>query len=219
MAESSGHDRASLPSASAVELIERLLGDFEEVRQPEDAEGPAGNIFRLLKISGDEVRHSSFLAWLFDPRGNHRQGDRFLRAFMEAIIVPPPVDLTECRVRTEFAAGRSRVDMILYRVGAFLVFIENKVFSGERDRQVDDEFEDMSDWGVALRVPPERRYAIFLSPEGRPPSSGRPGRWKTLSYEQLAERLETCLEGLPPKVETLVRDWIDCARSLRGGSS
>lgn len=35
------------------------------------------NIFQILKISKNEIRHSNFLSWLLDPKGSHKLGDIF----------------------------------------------------------------------------------------------------------------------------------------------
>jgi len=37
------------------------------------------NIFNVLKIEHNEIRHSNFLAWLLDPKNGHNLGDKFLR--------------------------------------------------------------------------------------------------------------------------------------------
>ena len=33
------------------------------------------NIFQILRISKNEIRHSNFLSWLLDPNQSHKLGD------------------------------------------------------------------------------------------------------------------------------------------------
>lgn len=40
------------------------------------------NIFKVLGIVDREIKHSNFLAWLFDPKENHGLGSRFLKKFL-----------------------------------------------------------------------------------------------------------------------------------------
>jgi hypothetical protein len=40
------------------------------------------NPFDVLKIAEYEIRHSNFLAWIFDPNGSHRFDDYVLRRFL-----------------------------------------------------------------------------------------------------------------------------------------
>jgi hypothetical protein len=44
------------------------------------------NIFQILKISKNEIRHSNFLSWLLDPEGSHKLGDIFLKRFLREVF-------------------------------------------------------------------------------------------------------------------------------------
>ena len=69
----------SAPTDELKEKIRQLESDeaFLELSKKYNAL----NLFEILKITKAEIRHSNFLAWLLDPKGNHRLQDRFLRAF------------------------------------------------------------------------------------------------------------------------------------------
>lgn len=43
------------------------------------------NPFRVLKVEKRELRHTTTLAWLLDPRENHGLGDQFLRGFLKSV--------------------------------------------------------------------------------------------------------------------------------------
>lgn len=104
----------------------------------------------------------------------------------------------------------------MYRRGAFILYIENKVFASEGDEQIDREYQDMQRLGEALRVPKDRRFAVFLTPEGRPPMSGDVSMWRSVSYVDLADALRTVLQELPDgKVRSFVEDWTEIVREWR----
>jgi hypothetical protein len=44
------------------------------------------NIFSVLKISRQEIRHSNFLGWIFDPDCSHGVGDIILHKFLREIF-------------------------------------------------------------------------------------------------------------------------------------
>ena len=45
------------------------------------------NIFEAVGVVRQELRHSDFLAFLLDPRQNHRLGDAFVQRLLQRILV------------------------------------------------------------------------------------------------------------------------------------
>src|SRR5215212_6607283 len=45
------------------------------------------NIFEAIGVVRQELRHSDFLAFLLDPRQNHRLGDAFVRRLLQKILI------------------------------------------------------------------------------------------------------------------------------------
>ena len=68
----------ALKAEDDLEKLEELLSRF--------------NIWRALDLTRQEVRHSGFLRWLFDPGETHGAGPHFLRAFLENVIPDGPKD-------------------------------------------------------------------------------------------------------------------------------
>jgi hypothetical protein len=113
-----------------------------------------GNIFRLTGPADDEVRQSRVLAWMFDGDAGLDHRDLFicmLRSCDTPILLDP---LGGYRVRAEYTGSRSIIDIALYRRGDFVVFVENKIWAGERPRQCQDEYNDML--GLAALLPNHR---------------------------------------------------------------
>lgn len=156
-----------------------LLPGFLAVRkqwaisQSETADG--FNLLEVLKIDGDEARHSMILAWLVDPRiefGTHAQGTLGFRLFLEEFATDFHIDHDNCIekyveadywVRREVSGNESRVDIEIAAFGKFLIHIENKLYSKEGTNQTDREWRDLLGRAKTLQVPESKCHAIFLT--------------------------------------------------------
>ena len=66
------------------EILVREKTQQEEKRK----RGERFNIFEIMGLQTSEVRlHSAIIAELLNPKGNHGLGDKFLKAFIDDIIV------------------------------------------------------------------------------------------------------------------------------------
>lgn len=202
-------------SAMREERLKRMAAFLESVakyRQTSTRRGTATfNVFKLLKVGNDEVKHSSFLAWLLDEKANHNQGNIFFQEFLRTCRITIPEDiLSRYYVRTEYARTESIVDIAVYKKRGFLFYLENKVDAEESEHQLEREFRDMRQLGTILSVPSEQQFAVFLTPDGRQPSSCNPNYWQTLSYNQIKitfEKLINHIEG--DKMRYTLTDWLD----------
>ncbi len=172
---------------------------------------PAFNLFSVFGIQADEVIHSAFLAWLFDAQAGHGQGKAFLEGFLSACQLDRSVELPDSyRVQTEFPGCESIVDVLVFRVGVFLIYLENKIHAAEGEDQIDREFRDMRRYGRALHVPETRQYAVFLTPDGRGPTSGDPSGWISVSYGSVAAQWQKLLPQIQhEKLRAPLQDWIE----------
>ncbi len=168
------------------------------------------NVFNILDIGNDEVRHSSFLAWLLDAKANHYQGNLFFSAFLQSCKIDLPLDrLTGYVVRPKFKGVESIIDVLVYCKNEFIVFIENKIDSEEGIEQLAREFRDMRRLSSRLRILHERQFAVFLTPDGREPVTGDPTCWQTLSYQQLGALFEQLVPQITSdKVRFTLEDWL-----------
>jgi hypothetical protein len=94
-------------------------------------------------ISPDELKLSKILKELLDPKGNHAQGDVFLKLFFTEINIPYPsftnhikVDL---EVRTDQIDKKERqIDIVVNFDDHFGLAIENKPWAEDQIRQLGD---------------------------------------------------------------------------------
>lgn len=95
------------------------------------------NIFKILKLDNHEIRHSNFLAWLLNPKGNHCLKDNFLQIFLKEAIDYNVNYSDDLIVETEYFTNEERrIDILLHsKKSDFVCVIENKYGSNEHDEQ------------------------------------------------------------------------------------
>jgi hypothetical protein len=163
------------------------------------------NVFDL--IEPDEHRLSDVLAGLLDPKGNHGQGDLFLRLLFERLGLGSDAKLRtkDATVRREAPVRGTRKDhrrMDVFVEAGVLLAIENKVDSPEQKDQVSDYLVDLERRCPCPPGQPIQNTLIYLTPDHRSPEllndselerhqeSGRLHCW---SYqEHLSPWLEDC---------------------------
>jgi hypothetical protein len=103
------------------------------------------NIFEALGVVNAELRHSSFLAFLLNPRESHGLGDVVLKRLLQetlqgnqAVSVLTPIeidigDFSDCEVQVE----TDNIDIVLkFPKHNLAVIIENKINSNQHDDQL-----------------------------------------------------------------------------------
>lgn len=97
-------------------------------------------IIDILRKGNQELFHSSLIAWLLDPAGEHGYGRGLLEAFADVVAEQGHSQLrtalqsaSSIKVETETSSGKSRYDIVLQientDVGHTKVVIENKTKS------------------------------------------------------------------------------------------
>jgi hypothetical protein len=178
------------------------------------------NIFEAVSVIRQELRHSDFLAFLLDPRQNHRLGDAVVQRLLQKILIAarhlaPPLspihldswDLSRITVRREW----QNIDILLVDpVNRLVVVIENKIDSGEHSGQlgrylhiVNDEYPS-AEW---------RHLAVYLTPDGAEPSETG---YLPADYGLVADAVEAVAVSREPSLDPAVHYlMIHYARMLR----
>jgi hypothetical protein len=88
------------------------------------------NVFETLSVFDREEVHSSFLAFLLNPRASHDQGIFFLQSFFDHFLhqhrLPCPTR-GETFVHCEFATSHGRLDIAIFPHKRAAICIENKI--------------------------------------------------------------------------------------------
>ena len=157
--------------------LERFLqenADFERL------EGIASrfNPFEAMDWTRQELRHSAFIRWIFDPSESHGLGAYPLRTFLKYVVsrgitgpeAPTVFDVDSWDLtRTTAATEWERIDFFLLNdAERFLVLVENKVDTGEHSNQL-ARYADR----VIKQFPAYKKCLVYLTPEGDQPSDER----------------------------------------------
>lgn len=171
------------------------------------------NIFAILGASRQEIRHSFFLSWIFDPQGSHGLGDLFLRRFLRDVLADNKAigytqfdadlfDLHEVEIRREW----KRIDILIVHA-KFVILIENKVDSHDHSNQL-KRYRDK----VEHFFPHHEKIFVYMTPFGSEPRDAEAGiSYCLYSYEQLSTTIATVLDvhrdRLSPKVYSYLQDY------------
>lgn len=176
------------------------------------------NVFDL--IEPDENKLSDILADLMNPTGSHGQGDLFVRSlFQELGFGASDTDGQIPTVSREalthgIVKSHRRMD-VLVEAGVLLA-IENKVDSLEQPDQVKDYLQHLR---YCARAQPQPFVLVYLTPNGRRPTSLRPdvlkielaeGRLRCWSYRQeLRAWLDDCRRRCAAlRIQSFLSDFI-----------
>lgn len=175
------------------------------------------NIFDILKISGMEIRHSNFLAWLLDPNETHGLGEKFLKKFListirnnEEVCGLIPIDIGlmnfyDIKVYRELY----NIDLLLIsEENKFIIVIENKIFSKESLNQL-KKYKDVLD----TRYGNDYKYLrIFLTPNGDDPSDI--DNWIKSDYKIVSKLIDELLsrEKLNERSRIYIEDYYNTLR-------
>ena len=205
------HDQSAL--LSFTEAVSGFTSAKSTWQQKQRTLADSFNILAVLKLTGNEVRHSMVLAWLLDKNmehhGTHAQGSLGFEVFLKALALPMKYAEANYWVRREVSGDESRVDIEVAARDSFLIHIENKIWSSESGEQTVREWADLKKKAAALNVSPEHVHCIFLTPEGR--DAGHKD-FEPLSWYKVETVLESFAENaLPPDVKLFARHY---ARAL-----
>lgn len=107
------------------------------------------NMFDALNASNQEIKHSNFLAWIFNPKANHGQKTEFLAALIAlikeqantaAVGSITKAGLSSVRVEPEYKGiSPKRIDLVLvFEKAEQVLVIENKIHASQRRNQLTD---------------------------------------------------------------------------------
>lgn len=130
---------------------------------------PDFGVFQFIDTSEEGI--SRVLAWLLDPKADHAQGERFLKAFhrwldigWDDIPCGSTVVQTEAPVSLPFSTRR--ID-VLVSSPERVIAIENKLNAPDQPNQVADYLSFLA------RGTAPKYCLLYLSPDGREPSKVR----------------------------------------------
>ena len=188
------------------ELYSNLINDDDFDRLELGLNQP--NIFEILRISKNEIRHSNFLSWLLNPKGSHGMGEVFLKKFLREIFSSEKsTDIDQIEVNridysnVEIIREWKHIDLLII-LDDIVISIENKVHSKEHSNQlvryrniVEDEF------------PNKRKSFVYLTPEGIE-SEKESDVYIQLSYDVIIESIDRVLDIYKESISNKIKNYL-----------
>ena len=176
------------------------------------------NFFEITGMVSREIKHSNFLAWVFDSNGSHKLGNNVIRKFiMSAIKNNPEKFKKEDFVSfslldfSDFIIKRESDNLDIFMVSAaqkVTITIENKINAGEGINQTKG-YREL----VNSKYPDYRNVFLFLTIDGYLPEDK--DNWCAVDYSQVVSALEYALnrvENIKPEVEFIIKDYVTMVR-------
>lgn len=181
-------------------MLEKLLDDLGILACDINLCEMAFNPWVVAGLERKELPNASALTWLLDPSGSHGLGSKPLKALLSLLIDCGadtfPLDYQAwCGIAKEILPTGNQQNRVDIEIDAdtFYLLIEVKINAGEQQDQLQRyQHEAISRAG-------KRPWAIlFLTPQGRPPSSGDCDLTQhllSLSWHRLASHLACALRA------------------------
>lgn len=141
-----------------------------------------------------EKYHSNIISYLLNPSESHDCGDLFLNLFIDEIFKkegkPNWLILKEVKVAREFNANGRFIDIVIYSKKNWIIYIENKINSGEGNNQ-------LQDYSEYAKNNFENSLGIYLTKSGNKANINSDYfkenyLFKNLSYNIIINWLEKC---------------------------
>lgn len=194
-------------------------------RELERISGANFNIFRIINVSSDELKHSSFVAELLNPKGSHGQGTIFLKLFIEELGITP-FHCDDASVEIEKSIGKvteeegGRLDIYINDNRGNAVVIENKIYADDQPNQLIRYYQ----------FNPQHVYYLTLDGKSATPKSTHceslklesGEHYKTISYQSdIINWLELCRKEAAqlPLLREGISHYINLIKYLTGQST
>lgn len=171
------------------------------------------SFWQIFGVEYNELVHSNFLAWLFDPLGSHGLRTHFVEAFVGKVarkihnLYLSRLDLSNIKVEREFPGDESRLDIrILDPRGSFQCVIENKILSEEGTDQTDRLYKN-------FRGKSQKDIFVFLTLDERAKPTNR--NFTSLTYAEILPMLQRYPQAsLNSEVRFLIGNYVNTLERL-----
>ena len=202
------------------QLLEKLLlsEDLEELNNLTNN----FNIFNALKLQNNQIRHSNLLSWIMAPYESHKLGAYFLKEFLKSAIKEYSLNekvklglkdiiffnLDDVEIRREY----KNIDLLIISPqNKFLCIVENKIWTGEHDCQL-DRYADI----VEKEFKDYKKLYIYLAPNieckdllYRAKDNVAQVYYIPMSYEQVFNALDKTLRFRADNMSEDVRIFVE----------
>lgn len=174
------------------------------------------NLFEILKITRTEIKHSNILSWILNPNENHGFSDSIIKGFVQYIITTYENKFNVFNLLLmefhDFIILREWKYIDIFAVShknKFVICIENKIGSNERDNQLDSYRRVVNE-----TYPDYKKMFIFLSLDGCEPSDTK--NWYSMGYQNVLDIIENSRNRIKliPEAELLIDNYVETIRRV-----
>lgn len=195
--------------------IDKKFNNLNNQRIREQKKLAKQNIFSILRMEDFEIRHSNFLAWLFDSDCNGEIGNYCLKVFLKKLKnISDAFSNINLNIffKNKYIVKREvKYKDILIESGESkkVIVIENKIYSSEHSNQLNRYYNDvMQDEKYAEYD----KYFVYLTLGGEMPEQMEDRTtWVPFSYRQILEILQDLLNKkinkLSTNIQLLIQDY------------
>jgi hypothetical protein len=197
--------------------LEQLVLDNPELERLE-AIVDTFNPFVAMRWTRQEVKHSTFLAWLLNPQETHGLGPYCLRAFLKKVArysspsatTPSVIDIDSWNLDGAVVTAEWRgIDIFVQDdANRFVAVFENKIDSAEHSDQLVRYRAD-----VEGHFPQHRKLFSYLTIEGDPPTDEG---YIPIGYVEIAQFIQDTLtrrgEQIGPEVRSFLEQYAEMVR-------
>ncbi len=157
--------------------------------------------FEAIGMVNAEIRHAHFLCFLLDPKASHPFHDKFLKAFLQAVVLgkktdkkPTPMDLhlMDCSNAIIYRE-KSKIDLLIEIESAsgerLVVAVEMKIHASESEHQLEEYSKHVKE-----HYPNDKwnHLFAFLTLDKSEASNDR---WKALSFSDVINRFDKVVKN------------------------
>jgi len=208
-------------------LLSRLGTICKHHKELSRLSGADFNVFKIVKVVHDEVRHSAFLAELLNPKGSHGQGDLFLRLFVQKLGITDfqcetAVAIVEKHIGEVTETTGGRIDILIDDHHGNQIIIENKIYASDQENQLIryHNFKNQNLFYLTLHGNDASEYSTLHNTSGVKLICG--DDYKLLSYKtHILEWLELCQKEAVsmPLLREGIAHYINLIKILTGKST
>lgn len=198
--------------------LENLMLDVEELNKLSKWNNKI-NFFEITGMTNKEIKHSNFLAWLFDANANHQLGDKVIKRFIQKVILANHEnkkinsDLLTISLMEydKFIIKREWKNLDIFLLNdedKFTITIENKIYSNERQNQTLDYRERVNEY-----YPNYTNIFIYLTREGFEAEDNE--YWCNADYYMIVESIEETIKEnqyMGEDLKIFLNNYIDMLR-------
>ncbi|WP_026859688.1 PD-(D/E)XK nuclease family protein [Jeotgalicoccus psychrophilus] len=191
--------------------LEEFLKDIEVLQKVEDGVSTF-NVFDILGVVNNELRHSNMLRWLMTPSEAHGLDDLFMKKLIQKAIVNDKnsnqlYDMLSTLLNeySDLVVYRERKNIDILAVSEnskFVLAIENKIWSVESKYQL-KKYEKI----VSNDYPDYSQIFIYLSPYGTKAKNSN--AWINMSYRDVIDILKFIIDHRKNKIDTSIINFIE----------